>query len=379
MVYINKKLQYCNFCIYCSFKNFIVHLNCYIIFNIYFIRLFIFIKGATETVCGNPALFLRSRKQELKNENTDKSKVIEIKNYINKFENDENNIKSENEEENKDLNDRNNKIPDKSIAYDTNKKGLLEISNIYKERKNDHKDHVPIIGKYDLLHDKINNKKKNISNLCEKKIKEKIDKTIVNEYEKKKSKKIRHQRSKSSISTSQTSNIISSSIISNENNIIQSINNININNNNNKKELKIKPLLLHKRSSAIESELNRYLYSNSENSEDQLHSGMDVFITFPKNTLKKTYYISKKYNKINLPYCAIDNLCDLEKKNKRNVIIRKVNIKNNTNDFDDLAFISNKKDNVLIPHPPLEPIPIQDNCQRPTSVPLIRRKMYRKK
>ena len=201
-------------------------------------------------------------------------------------------------------------------------------------------------------------------------IKDKIDKTIINEYEKKKSKKVK-QRNKSSISNN---------ILSKESSSVHSINSINnTNNNNNNKILHSKPRPLHKRSSTTEPELNKHLNFNLEYTEDQLLSGTDVFIAIPKNSIKKSYYISKKYNKINLPFRALDNLYDLKKPNRKNVIIKKINVQNNTNDFDDLTFINNKKDNILIPHPPLDPIPIQDNCQRPTSVPLIRRRLYRKK
>jgi len=336
--------------------------------------------GTTETVCGNPALFLRSRKQELKNvnESTDKGRVIEIKNYSDKF---------EHEEKNEDLYDK----TDTEDSYKTNKdvtsdkkkknnqikkKVSSEISGTKNEKKNEDKDYESIIGKYDITFDKINDQKTNLSIFSEKRIKDKIDKTIINEYEKKKSKKVK-QRSKS--------NTISNSILSKESDTVNSITSLNntntttTTNNNNNKILHIKPRQLHKRSSTTEPELNKHLNSNLENAEDQLLSGTDVFIAFPKNSITKSYYISKKYNKINLPFRALDNLCDLKKPTRKNVIIKKINVQNNTNNFDDLAFINSKKDNILIPHPPLEPIPIQDNCQRPTSVPLIRRRMYKKK
>ncbi|OUM58296.1 hypothetical protein PIROE2DRAFT_64509 [Piromyces sp. E2] len=265
------------------------------------------------------------------------------------------------------------------------------------ERKkiNDHESES-ITENGDIISNIINKDKTDISNISEKIIKEKIKKSITDEYEMKKSPKIKHQRSKSSFTSSHKSNTImintsgylKAPINNNKQFIsidsIYSVSSSDSSSTCNLKKIPLsKPRLLHRRSSTTESGLDFNSYSNSINEKSSPPSS-DVFLALKNNTQVNSNPFPKKLNKLEFPNQIFNNdINDVEKLNKRNIYVRKLNIKSHTfntsRDFNDLNFINNKKDNILIPHPPLEPIPTQDDSHRPTSVPIIRRRMYKKK
>jgi len=208
----------------------------------------------------------------------------------------------------------------------------------------------------------------------------------------KKSPKIKHQRSKSSITSSSKSSITNSSgyikVPTNGNKQFISIDSIySVSSSDSSSTCSSskgpisKPRILHRRSSTTESGLDLKFTDYSK--EKSTPPSSDVFLALKNNSLTNSNNFPKKLNKLDLPIQKINDINDAEKQNKRNVFVRKMNIKSHTfntsRDFDDINFINNKKENGLIPHPPLKPIPTQDDSHRPTSVPIIRRRIYKKK
>jgi len=364
---------------------------------------------------GNPALFLRSRRQQLHPSNDKQQIDIEVKNYLEKIEK-ENEIITNNTEDNNDLiikneinkkdNDvKNNNISSKSQKNITEKEKKKKI----KQKGTNKSDDIDDIKKFidhefheyenindncDIISNILNKDKANISIKSENLIKEKINKSLTNEYEMKKP-IIKHQRSKSSIASSLETNTLISNctgylkVPTKYNNNKKYISNDSIFGSNNnddnnlfisKKNPIIKPRLLHRRSSTTESNLNSNNYSNSP---EKSPLSTDIFLALKNNSIINSISLSKKLNKIDFPTQKSSKINDLEKQNKKNIYVRKLKIKSHTFntscDLNDLTLINNKKDNILIPHPPLEPIPTQCNNHRPISVPIIRRRMYSKK
>ncbi|ORX78691.1 hypothetical protein BCR32DRAFT_294901 [Anaeromyces robustus] len=388
--------------------------------------------GTTETVCGNPALFLRSRKQELQISNEKKKNEFDIiiKDYVDNEENEnlskinENNelINSEKKENyikkeiknsinnnlnknktiinnNKEINDNYIKekkvstksISNKDIISNGDKKKKMK-SKIMKKKvsKNSELDNNKeiynsenVTENNDITSNRINNNNNNnnINEIeetkrytfldndeSEKIIKDKIKKSILNEYEKKKTLKSKHYRNPSSTTSiskpsSSSSNIVklyhhhqSNSNGGNDSNSVYSIETI------------------YSISSNDSSNSSNTNYGNKNKQNNNKSNDDDDDDTISNN--KKVDITYKSLNDKNHIYSS---------SNKKNIYIKKPVIRNSrtgntkSNEFNNISFLKSlQENNTLIPHPPLDPIPPQDNYHRPTSVPIIRRRMMYK-
>lgn len=316
-----------------------------------------------------------------------KEKEIKINNYVEEKENDNKNSKNDLKIEI--YNDKKNidNVTDDEIGLEKiqkgNKKKLKHKGTTKKKRKSlVVSSNIPtsenITESYDKHSNIIDNNGIEInSNITE------PDK-IIDRLMMKKENKLKHRRSQSSIATSfrSTSSMNSSvssyvkSSKSKNNQPMLSVESIySISSSECSSISTSRPhskLRLHRRSSTTDSGLDINQFSNST---IKYHDNF----SYLNEPIRKLNPLKNEYNKMGL---TLNDSNELSKQNNRNVYIRKFNFKSrtpgNNNEFDDLSFINNKKDNILIPHPPLNPIPAQDDNSRPISVPIIRRRIYKK-
>ncbi|ORX35849.1 hypothetical protein BCR36DRAFT_36762, partial [Piromyces finnis] len=260
-------------------------------------------------------------------------------------------------------------------------KTIKKVPNIDEEKKCIEFESESLTENCDMISNIIIKDKTEISNKSEKLIKKKIKKTIIDEYDMKKASGIKHQRSKSSITSSPRTNTLTTNssgyhkvptkAINNKPFVsIDSIYSISSSDSSStcglKKEPISKPHMLHRRSSTTESGLDLHKYASPSPPPDKKSPlSPDIFLALKNNSIINSKSLSKKLNKFDTLIQKKSDITDLEKQNKRNIYVRKLNIKSHTfntsRDFNDLTFINNKMDNNLIPHPPLKPITSQED------------------
>jgi len=355
--------------------------------------------GTSETVCGNPVLFLRSRRQELKQANNGKEKKkgygIEIND---KMEKEEEKIIEKNDEK------HNNKNNDNIIGDDGDDVKNEELEkkkklnqNLTKEKKAPNtEDTTEKDDKYsDIIYNSDYYNNISISSLTE------SEKPVLQNYQVRNDRKLLRRRSQTSIdifslisTSTETSSSLSSSFYVNslksKNNqpivsedSIYSISSSNCSNYNvNGTQSKLQ---LHQRSSTMDSSLddNRLLNSSIKISEESSSNTRNNSTSELQNeSLKKDPELRNENVKQNISNQASQELNESEKL-KHNAMFTKIinfiNHSENNNEFDDSTSLNNKKGNILIPHPPLNPIPPPDDENKPSSIPNIRRRMFKKK